>query len=772
MTLVFSLDRYDAVMDAFLDGMEQAGKNGYDLSVIGSVASFFVSRVDTEVDKRLDKIGGDDAQQARGTAAIANARLAYQHYEKVFAGDRWTALADAGAKPQRPLWASTGVKDPAYDDTRYVVDLVAPGVVNTMPEATLDAVADHGKVHGDTVTGSYEQAQQALDTLQKLGVDYDDVVQVLRGRGRAEVRGLLEAAAGDRAGPAGQGRQWQGRRREGRGVSELAGLSVEVSGAELTAERDRALDAAVESGLAGRIAGKDATVWGPDAEHEASIRLGWLDLPRSSRDLLPRLSALREGLAAEGLTRVVLAGMGGSSLAPEVITRTAGVDLVVLDTTDAGQVRAALTDLGRTVVVVSSKSGGTVETLSHQKTFAQAFADAGLSPAEVGRRFVAVTDPGSGLAKLAESDGFRATFLADPDVGGRYSALSAFGVVPSALAGADVQALLDEAAALSPGLGEAAGNPALELGAALGGAGAAGRDKVVLVPSADTGGPKGFGDWAEQLIAESTGKLGTGLLPVVVEGPSAPGTDSHADTHLVHLGSAGAAEAGAADGEGTTVSGPLGAQFLAWEYAVAAAGQVLGINPFDQPNVTESKENTNRILDEGLPDEEPAFTDGVVQVFADATLLAGRTDVAGALAALLGALPARGYLAVMAYLDRHADASLAPAAGDSRRPYRAAGHLRLGAALPALHRSVPQGWPGRRWLPADHRSRHRGPRHTWCGVRLPDAAGGPGSRRPQGAERPQPPAAAPAPDRSGRRDQAAPGGCPVSEHRSERGADQ
>jgi transaldolase len=183
VTLIFSLQRYDAVMDAFLAGMEQARENGHDLSKIGSVASFFVSRVDSEVDARLDKIGTDEAKELRGQAAIANARLAYQHYEQVFTGDRWQSLADDGARPQRPLWASTGVKDPAYDDTRYVVELVAPGVVNTMPEATLDAVADHGKITGDTIHGRYEEAQQLLDRLAALGIDYDDVVETLEREG-------------------------------------------------------------------------------------------------------------------------------------------------------------------------------------------------------------------------------------------------------------------------------------------------------------------------------------------------------------------------------------------------------------------------------------------------------------------------------------------------------------------------------------------------------------------------------------------------------------
>jgi transaldolase len=183
VTLIFSLQRYDAVMEAFLDGMEQARANGHDLSKMGSVASFFVSRVDTEVDARLDKIGTDEAKELRGQAAIANARLAYQHYENVFTTDRWQSLADDGARPQRPLWASTGVKDPEYDDTRYVVELVAPGVVNTMPEATLEAVADHGKVRGDTIHGHYVEAQQVLDRLATVGIDYDDVVQTLEREG-------------------------------------------------------------------------------------------------------------------------------------------------------------------------------------------------------------------------------------------------------------------------------------------------------------------------------------------------------------------------------------------------------------------------------------------------------------------------------------------------------------------------------------------------------------------------------------------------------------
>jgi glucose-6-phosphate isomerase len=431
-------------------------------------------------------------------------------------------------------------------------------------------------------------------------------------------------------------------------------LSVTVTGGPLCAARDAVLAADVADGVPAALAGKDPTLWGPSAEPEAAVRLGWLDAAASSRELLPRLAALREQLAAEGLDHVVLAGMGGSSLAPEVICATAGVALTVLDTTDPGQVSAALSErLDRTLVVVSSKSGGTIETDSHRRTYLQAFRDAGV--ADPGRRFVAVTDPGSPLEETARADGFREIFLADPDVGGRYSALTAFGLVPSALAGADVAGLLDDAAALSGILGRDVDNPPHELGAVLGGAGREGVDKVVL---ADAGsGISGFGDWAEQLIAESTGKQGTGLLPVVVGRTGGPGAQAEApaagDRHLVLLG--GTVDAALPH---TAVSGPLGAQFLAWEYATAVAGRALGINPFDQPNVTESKENTARILRSGRPEEHPALVDEAIEVYADPRLVGGAKDVPGVLRALLDAIPDRGYLAVMAYLDRHAEGAV------------------------------------------------------------------------------------------------------------------
>jgi glucose-6-phosphate isomerase len=425
-----------------------------------------------------------------------------------------------------------------------------------------------------------------------------------------------------------------------------AGLAVEVSGPSLQEAVEALLSEAREAGLASALAGKDATLWGPEASAEAGVRLGWLDVVEPGRALVPQVLALREELAAEGVDRVVLCGMGGSSLAPEVICGTAGRPLVVVDTTDPGQVGSAFVELERTVVVVSSKSGGTVETDSHRRAARAAFEAAGVDPAQ---RLVVVTDPGSPFESAAKEEGTRAVFLADPDVGGRYSALTAFGLVPAGLAGVDVAGLLEEAAALQTSLAEDDG-PALLLGAALGAAAVAGRDKLVLVPS---GGFVGFGDWAEQLVAESTGKQGKGLLPVVVEAPDAPGTEPAADSHLVAVGSGDLAPPAL----GTAISGPLGAQFLAWEYATAVAGWALRINPFDQPNVQESKDNTGAILSGApAPVRDPLFAEGGVEVHATGDLLAEVTTLAGAVDALLATVPDRGYLAVMAYLDRAADA--------------------------------------------------------------------------------------------------------------------
>jgi glucose-6-phosphate isomerase len=457
-----------------------------------------------------------------------------------------------------------------------------------------------------------------------------------------------------------------------------ASLAVSASGADALAALDQHLSTLVGDKVASRMTGGDPTLWGDAAVSEASIRLGWVGLADTSRPLVEPINELRSELLAEGVDRVVLCGMGGSSLAPEVITAAAGVDLVVLDGTDPAMVRSTLVELERTVVVVSSKSGSTVETASQRAAFEAAFSAAGI---DAKSRIVVVTDPGSPLEKFAADAGYRAVFSADPTVGGRFSALTAFGLVPSGLAGVDIGDLLDEASAVSDLLAEdSEANPGLVLGAVLGGTHHGGRadaplrDKIVF---ADLGsGLPGFGDWAEQLIAESTGKEGTGLLPVVTPSPQAPEVSRPPDdVVLIRLlpvgddpqsGDAATAEAV------VSVAGPLGAQMLLWEYAVAVAGRLLSINPFDQPDVESAKKAARGLLD-AQPGPEPAdAVDGAVEIRATPGLLQGAERLDDAVDALLASIPSRGYLAVMAYLDRLAEASLAdvrdPLARRTERP--------------------------------------------------------------------------------------------------------
>ncbi|MFJ6279024.1 glucose-6-phosphate isomerase [Arthrobacter subterraneus] len=432
----------------------------------------------------------------------------------------------------------------------------------------------------------------------------------------------------------------------------MATLFVNASGAAAEAI-ERAMPELVEERVASRIMAKDSTLWGPESESEASVRLGWVDLIEASRALLPDIAQLRSDLHGDGVNHIVLCGMGGSSLAPEVITRSAGVELTVLDSTDPAQVRAALADrIGSTAVVVSSKSGSTVETDSQRRAFEQAFADAGVDPKS---RIIIVTDPGSPLDESARAAGYRAVFTADPTVGGRYSALTAFGLVPSGLAGADLASLLDDAESISEFLtDDDAGNVGLRLGAVLGGTLPL-RDKIVFVDEGS--GIVGLGDWVEQLIAESTGKLGTGVLPVVVE-QDAPELSSGApDVLAVHLVSPESITA--PEGDAITVGGSLGSQLLAWEFATAVAGRLLGINPFDQPDVEAAKQAARGLLD-AQPESAPAnFVDGAVEVRGSTALLGTASTLGEALESLFGALESNGYLAVQAYLDRIAEAPLA-----------------------------------------------------------------------------------------------------------------
>jgi transaldolase/glucose-6-phosphate isomerase len=599
VTLLFSVEAYATVAQAFTKGMARRKAEGKSLDV-HSVASFFVSRVDTEVDKRLAKLGRDDL---RGLAGLANARAAYLRYE----AELRPAMLEAGAPVQRPLWASTGVKDPRYPDTMYVDELVAPETVNTMPLETLMAEGDHG----DPKPGSAElDPSEDLRKLAEAGIDMDDVTDTLLVEGIAKfVTPMVKLLAGIES------------KREAvithRPRTFESNLPDDLE--QAVAKR---IGEAREQDVARRVWQKDPTLWGGDASTpELADRLGWLTIADRMQEEVDDLRDFARACINDGLTDAVLLGMGGSSLAPEVFRLSFGVAahhlrLHVLDSTDPAAVRATeqAVDLAKTLFVVSSKSGGTVETMSHFKYF--------WSKVGQGGQFVAVTDPGSPLEQLAHEHGFRRVFAGDPEIGGRYSALSHFGMVPAALMGADLEALLDGAQVAAQGCRHedtSQGNSGLWLGVTLGELSLHGHDKLTFVVDDEEIGSVGL--WLEQLVAESTGKHGRGILPVAGEAVGAPevyggdrvfvhlrGDDAKLDDEMQGLAHAGQPvltipTRGAAD---------LGRIFFFAEFATAVSGWALGINPFDQPNVQEAKDNTKRVLDGGeLPHVPDALDDGL-----------------------------------------------------------------------------------------------------------------------------------------------------------------
>src|ERR687889_596237 len=601
--------------------MERRLEAGEPLGV-HSVASFFVSRVDTEVDKRLAELGREDL---RGIAAIANARAAYVRFKELFLGDRFAQLREAGCPVQRPLWASTGVKDPHYPETKYVDSLVAPHTVNTMPMPTLLACEEQLEVTGATAD---QDPGAELEALAGAGIDMTDVTQKLLREGIEKfVEPFDKLIAGVEL------------TREGIVTGRPPTIASWIR-AELEPALIERVKQAQAEGVARRIWQRDESLWGGPGVPEIGNRLGWLTISEKMLEHAPALEAFVAEVKSEGFTDAVLLGMGGSSLGPEVIRRSYGqipdgLRLHVLDSTDPGAVLDVerQIDLKTTLFIVSSKSGGTIETLSHMRYFYER------SGAD-GNRFVAITDPGSPLIDVANERGFRHVFENDPDIGGRYSVLSYFGIVPAALAGVNVEAMLHRCQVAEQnfaqfGAGDA--NPGMWLGCVMGELAKQGRDKATFVVSEPI---ESFGLWVEQLIAESTGKHGKGILPVAGEPlgpPEAYGDDrvfaylrnedepdEEMDAQIEALGRAGHPTAtlsvtgGAAD---------LGRIFFFAEFATAVAGWALGINPFDQPNVQEAKDNTGRILESGLPELDP-----------------------GSLDALLGGLAPPRYLAIMAYV--------------------------------------------------------------------------------------------------------------------------
>jgi transaldolase / glucose-6-phosphate isomerase len=600
VTLLFSVESYRAIAEAYIRGMERRLDAGEPLTV-HSVASFFVSRVDTEVDKRL---ADADREDLRGTAAIANARAAYMKFKELFLGERFARLGEGGCPVQRPLWASTGVKDPHYPETKYVDSLVAPHTVNTMPMPTLLACEDQLEVSGATAD---QDPTAALQALAAAGIDMTDVTQKLLRDGIEKfVEPFDKLIAGVEL------------TREGIVTGRPPTIASSIPD-ELEPKLIERIKQAQAEDVARRIWQRDESLWGGPGVPEIGNRLGWLTISEKMLEQLPALTEFVEQAKAEGFTDAVLLGMGGSSLGPEVIRRSygqipGGLRLHVLDSTDPGAVLEVerQIDLDTTLFIVSSKSGGTIETMSHMRYFYER------TGSDAGDSFVAVTDPGSPLVDIAAERGFRHVFENDPDIGGRYSVLSYFGLVPAALAGVNVEAMLHRCQVAEQNcaqFGQGPANSGLWLGVALGELALQGRDKATFVVG---GAIESFGLWVEQLIAESTGKQGKGILPVAGEplgtpdsygddrvfvylrDPSEP--DADLDAGVEALSRAGhptvtLAVHGAAD---------LGRIFFFAEFAVAVAGWVLGINPFDQPNVQEAKDNTNKVLAAGdLPEVDP-----------------------------------------------------------------------------------------------------------------------------------------------------------------------
>lgn len=630
VTLLFAREAYEGVAQTFVDAIEARVAKGQPVDKVASVASFFVSRIDSAVDAQLEEkmktaTGQDKARMLRllGKVAIANAKVAYQSYKKIFSGPRWEALAQKNAQTQRVLWASTGTKNPNYRDVMYIEELIGPDTVNTVPPETLNAFRDHGRGRPsleEDVTG----AMDILDDLEKSGISLQKVTADLLADGLKKFNEpftKLMKAVERRCRDANKAR------------INAQTYTLPPALADQVAKKLKEWDA---QGGTRRLFSGDASLW--TSSDEASW-IGWIGVVEQQLDDLSVLKAFQDEVKKEGFKHVLLLGMGGSSLCPEVWKETFGKvagspELFVLDSTDPAQVKSFedKIDVEKTLFIVSSKSGSTLE----PNIFKAYFFDKVKQKlgAKAGSRFVAVTDPGSSLEKEARVDGFRHIFAGLKTIGGRYSALSNFGMVPAAAMGLDVEKLLDESErmlhACAPGV-PAEENPGLVLGTILGLAASAKSDKVTLVTSP---GIHDLGAWLEQLLAESTGKEGKGIIPVdreKVGPPEAYGDDRVfaylrlvEDTDAVQDAAVAALEKAGKIVVRILVSSKsdIGEEFVRWEVATAIAGAVMGINPFNQPDVEASKLATRALTSEyektgHLPSEAPFFEGDGVKLFAD-----------------------------------------------------------------------------------------------------------------------------------------------------------
>ena len=671
VTLLFSLESYLAVAEAHIAGLEAFKASGGDVSKVHGVASFFVSRIDAVIDGKIDArlkagAGADEAalKTVRGQVAVANAKVAYQHYLKLIDTPRWKVLAEAGAAPQRLLWASTGTKNPDYSDVLYVATLIGPDTVNTMPPKTMDAFRDHGVV-SQSLTDKPEEAEAILETTERLGLDLGGVTHDLVEDG---VKQFSDAADSLLTVVAERRTAALGARLNGQAIVLPEALKADLAARTKTAKTQ---------GWSRRLWAHDASLW--TGQDEAKW-LGWLAAARGERVDVAALEAFSAEVAGADFSHVLLLGMGGSSLGPEVLAETFGTrpghpKLLVLDSTDPDQIARfeAQIDPAKTLFIVASKSGSTLEPDILHRYFYEVATKALGKPA--GASFVAITDPGSQLEATAKGQDFRHIFLGDPQIGGRYSVLSNFGLVPAAAAGVDVRAFLASTQIMTRACAPSApagANPGVDLGLALGAAALSGRDKLTLIASK---GVADLGAWLEQLIAESTGKLGKGLVPIDGE-PLAVVSDYGADRVFAYLRLEGHDQpkldehVRALEDAGHPVvrisigaPGDLGQEFVRWEVATAIAGAVLEIHPFDQPDVEFSKIKTRDLTKAyeetgAVPPETPILEQDGIALYADEANAEALAAAAGAktLEAYLGAHIKRAgagdYLALLAYIDR------------------------------------------------------------------------------------------------------------------------
>ena len=670
VTLLFSLERYKKVAEAYMEGLEARLEHALPIDVVRSVASFFVSRIDVKVDPLLENLMKEEGERAQlaaqlhGQIAISSAKLAYQIYKEIVDSERFRELARRGANPQRLLWASTSTKNPAYSDVKYIEALIGPDTITTIPMHTLNAYRDHGQPE-PRLEKDVDKARWALDTLADLGIDLGELTRQLEEEGVKKFilsyEHLLEAIEKKRAEALGE---------------KTTAQNIYLGTFQPAVEKRLHLLRAQR--FVHRLWRKDASLWKQDPDAQAVIRnaLGWLNVVETMAAIYPDLLLFAREIREAGFQHVVHIGMGGSSLAPLMFQHTFpvsenGLPLTVLDTTDPVTIKNGEEHipLEKTLFIIATKSGTTAETIALRDYFYDRVKS--IKGDKAGDQFIAITDPGSPLVDQARKMKFRQVFKNFSDIGGRYSALSYFGMVPAALMGIDIGQLLERAARMvhaNMPYSDIKENPGIMLGAALGELALHGRDKVTFITT-----PKlaTFGMWLEQLLAESTGKEGKGLLPIALEPIGTPDVYG-SDRVFVYIHLKGEEEPGIGEMlDALKKAGhpvitivledllDIGQEFFRWEIATATAGAILGINAFDQPNVQESKDNTNRLLEQvaetgKLPESTPRLVDGQLEFYTEKE---GRTapELVGAF--LTDARPG-DYFAIQAYLtetDAHTD---------------------------------------------------------------------------------------------------------------------